>query len=284
MITLHHLESSGSHRIIWLLEELELSYHIERHQVNPETGAVDGALLAVHPLAKAPVLVDDKQVIAGCGAIVDYVLNKYDRSGLRPPICSSDYSQYQQWMYYSDSQLLPLFQQQARCEKLANTRVPFFARSILKKVVNGVLSGPIASEIEQHLNFIEDQLSANGWSSGSQFSAADIQLSFALETAKSKGLIDSTHFPNVDSFLNSIAERPAYQIALEKAGSKVYALPVSTTSEVTEDDANDTQQDNTNNQNTDSQTNEVSEAHNETNNGASSETGIEVDSSLNPQR
>ncbi len=278
MITLHHLESSGSHRIIWLLEELELSYQIERHQVNPETGAVDSALQAIHPLAKAPVLVDEKQVIAGCGAIVDYVLNKYDRSGLRPPITSSDYNQYQQWMYYSDSQLLPLFQQQARYEKLANTRVPFFARSILKKVVNGVLSGPIASEIEQHLNFIEDQLSANGWSSGSQFSAADIQLSFALETAKSKGLIDATHFPNLDSFLNSIAERPAYQIALEKAGSKVYALPASTAPEVTEDDATETQQSNSNDAET--QANEASEA----NNGASSETGIEAENGQNPQR
>ena len=278
MITLHHLESSGSHRIIWLLEELELSYQIERHQVNPETGAVDSALQAIHPLAKAPVLVDEKQVIAGCGAIVDYVLNKYDRSGLRPPITSSDYNQYQQWMYYSDSQLLPLFQQQARYEKLANTRVPFFARSILKKVVNGVLSGPIASEIEQHLNFIEDQLSANGWSSGSQFSAADIQLSFALETAKSKGLIDASHFPNLDSFLNSISERPAYQIALEKAGSKVYALPASTTADVTEDDATETQQSNSNNAET--QANEASEV----NNGASSETGIEAENGQNPQR
>lgn len=236
MITLHHLESSGSHRIIWLLEELDLFYQIERHQFNPETGTADSALQAIHPLATAPVLVDEKQVIAGAGAIVDYILNKYDRSGLRPPITSCDYSQYQQWMFYSDSQLLPLFQQQARYEKLANTRVPFFARSILKKVVNGVLSGPIANEINQHLNYIEDQLSANGWSSGSQFSAADIQLSFALETAKAKGLIDAQKFPNIDSFLNTIAERPAYKTAQEKAGSQVLALPVSPEPEITEDE------------------------------------------------
>ena len=269
MITLHHLESSGSHRIIWLLEELELSYQIERHQVNPETGAVDSALQAIHPLAKAPVLVDDKHVIAGCGAIIDYVLNKYDRSGLRPPITSSDYTQYQQWMFYSDSQLLPLFQQQARYEKLANTRVPFFARSILKKVVNGVLSGPIATEIAQHLNYIEDQLSANGWSSGSQFSAADIQLSFALETAKSKGLIDAAQFPNLDSFLNTIAERPAYIVAQEKAGSKVYALPVSKEPEITDDENQSPGAE-------DSKPQEEGISSSQEHDGASSETGIEA--------
>lgn len=237
MITLHHLESSGSHRTIWLLEELELCYQIEHIQVG--ASATDGETQeTVHPLAKAPVLVDDKQIVAGSGAITDYLLNKYDRKGLRPPITCSDYITYQQWMFYSDCQLLPLFQQQARYEKLGNTRVPFFARSILKKVVNGVLNGSIASEINLHLNYIEEQLATHGWSSGSQFSAADIQLSFALETAKSKSLIDSSRFPNIDSFLKTIAERPAYIIAQEKSAKQVYALPASAEAEIVIEETN----------------------------------------------
>ncbi len=32
MITVHHLEHSRSHRVLWLLEELDVPYQIKRYQ------------------------------------------------------------------------------------------------------------------------------------------------------------------------------------------------------------------------------------------------------------
>jgi glutathione S-transferase len=35
MIIVHHLENSRSQRVLWLLEELELEYELERYERDP---------------------------------------------------------------------------------------------------------------------------------------------------------------------------------------------------------------------------------------------------------
>ena len=37
MITVHHLERSRSNRVLWLLEELGVSYEMKRYPRDPET-------------------------------------------------------------------------------------------------------------------------------------------------------------------------------------------------------------------------------------------------------
>jgi len=37
VLTVHHLENSRSHRILWLLEELGVPYEIRRYQRNPKS-------------------------------------------------------------------------------------------------------------------------------------------------------------------------------------------------------------------------------------------------------
>jgi glutathione S-transferase len=37
MLTLHHLNDSGSQRILWLLEELGVPYEMQRYLRNPQT-------------------------------------------------------------------------------------------------------------------------------------------------------------------------------------------------------------------------------------------------------
>jgi glutathione S-transferase len=52
---------------------------------------------------------------------------------------------------------------------------------------------------------------------GDDFSAADIQLSFPLEAAASRGGLGG-QYPNLVAFLDKIHARPAYQRALERGG------------------------------------------------------------------
>jgi glutathione S-transferase len=79
-ILVHHLENSRSHRVLWLLEELEVPYELKRYQRNPATRLAPPVLRQVHPLGKSPVIEDEGRVVAETGAIVEYLI---DRSGGR---------------------------------------------------------------------------------------------------------------------------------------------------------------------------------------------------------
>ena len=64
MITVHHLESSRSQRVPWLLEELGVPYEIKRYARDPKTLFAPPELRAIHPLGKSPVITDDGIVVA----------------------------------------------------------------------------------------------------------------------------------------------------------------------------------------------------------------------------
>lgn len=72
-IIVHHLEKSRSHRILWLLEELEVPYEIKEYKRDKETMLAPPELKIIHPLGKSPVLenTETKEVIAESGAIVE---------------------------------------------------------------------------------------------------------------------------------------------------------------------------------------------------------------------
>jgi glutathione S-transferase len=75
--------------------------------------------------------------------------------------------------------------------------------------------------IERQLDFMEAELGKHKWFAGDEFSAADIQMSFPLEAAASRGGLTASR-PNLWAFLEKIHARPAYRRAIEKGGP--YAL------------------------------------------------------------
>lgn len=68
-ITVHHLNQSRSQRILWLLEELGLTYEVVRCQRNPGTMLAPPELKRIHPLGKSPVVTLDGEVLTESGAI-----------------------------------------------------------------------------------------------------------------------------------------------------------------------------------------------------------------------
>jgi glutathione S-transferase len=71
MVTVHHLENSRSQRILWLLEELGVTYAIERYGRDKQTSLAPPELLEIHPLGKSPVITDGDITVAESGAIID---------------------------------------------------------------------------------------------------------------------------------------------------------------------------------------------------------------------
>ena len=78
MIVVHHLNNSRSQRILWLLEELGQPYKVVPYQRDATTRLAPPELKRVHPLGKSPVIVDDGRVVAETGAIIEYLVRKYD--------------------------------------------------------------------------------------------------------------------------------------------------------------------------------------------------------------
>ena len=85
MIVVHHLNNSRSQRILWLLEELGAEYRIQSWQRDPKTMLAPAGLRAIHPLGKSPIVVDGEQVLAESGAIIETLVERYDRDGVLAP-------------------------------------------------------------------------------------------------------------------------------------------------------------------------------------------------------
>ncbi|MDO5667328.1 MAG: glutathione S-transferase family protein [Alcaligenaceae bacterium] len=228
MITIFHLPSTGSFRSIWLACELGLTFQLNRREESADSSS------ETHPLSKAPMLLDGDISIATHGAAREYLLSSYDRSGMRPPMAHPDYIQYLQWVHYLESTLLPLVDQQRIINKLGQSRVPFFARSIMKKTVLNYVSNHIEPELNRQLNYIDKALAESGWTCGSQFCAADIDLAYILLALESESKLSTEH-KNIEMFLNAVKERATYQLAKEKSTITSGALSYDTPSSVIDD-------------------------------------------------
>jgi glutathione S-transferase len=77
VIIVHHLDKSRSHRILWLLEELNVPYEIKEYKRNKDTMLAPPELKKIHPLGKSPVIenTETKDIIAESGAITEVPLN-----------------------------------------------------------------------------------------------------------------------------------------------------------------------------------------------------------------
>src|SRR6266849_4052397 len=93
VITVYHLSSSRSERIVWLMEELGLEYRLEVFPREPN-GAAPPPMKALHALGKAPVIRDGDRVLAESGAIVDYIVHRYAAGRLALLPDAPDYARY----------------------------------------------------------------------------------------------------------------------------------------------------------------------------------------------
>ncbi|MDB4975465.1 MAG: glutathione S-transferase [Myxococcaceae bacterium] len=218
MITLHHLNNSRSQRVLWLLEELELPYEIVRYQRDDKTMLAPRELLAVHPLGKSPVITDEGRTIAESGAIIEYLLERYGQGRLEPSAGTEERLLFRYWLHYAEGSLMPLMVMKLVLGAIPKGPMPFFIRPVAKGISRGVDRAFLRPQSSTHLHFVESELAKRAWFAGSEFTAADIQMSFPLEAATARtGLSQVTH-PRIFDWLGRIHGRPAYKRALERGG------------------------------------------------------------------
>ena len=217
MITVHHLNNSRSQRVLWLLEELGVPYEVKRYERDAQTMLAPAALKAVHPLGKSPVITEDGTTVAESGAIIEYVIERHGQGRLVPPAGTPERLRYTYWLHYGEGSAMPLLVMKLIFTRLKSAPRPFFIRPIARAIADRALGGFIEPQIKLHLDYLEAELAKSSWFAGSEFTAADVQMSFPLEAAAARGGLDATR-PKLIDFLARIHARPAYQRALAKGG------------------------------------------------------------------
>lgn len=217
MITVHHLNNSRSQRVLWLLEELGVSYEIRRYERDARTMLAPPELRQVHPLGKSPVITDGDLVLAESGAIVETLIEQHGAGRLAPAPGTPERLRYRYWLHYAEGSAMPPLLFKLVFDQIAKAKMPFFAKPIAKAIVAKTMEAFILPNIKTHLDFMEAELGRSLWFAGADVSGADIQMSFPLEAAAARGGLNASR-PRLMAYLERIHARPAYRRALEKGG------------------------------------------------------------------
>ncbi|WP_374667108.1 glutathione S-transferase family protein [Acinetobacter sp.] len=210
MLTLHHLEQSRSFRILWALEELGAEYQVKFYKRLPNFSGPP-ELKAVHPLGKAPILTDGEQTIAESAVILEHLQESLDAAGQFAPKNAAERQQYRYWMHYAEASLMPLLVMQLVMSNVPK-HVPWLIKPVAQKISQGVKAGFVQPRLKDHIQFLEDYLSAHDYFAGA-FSFADIQMGFPLQAMQSRA---PGQYPQIQAFVQRISSRPAFQRALLK--------------------------------------------------------------------
>jgi len=217
MIVVHHLNNSRSQRVLWLLEELGVPYEVKRYERDPKTMLAPASLLAIHPLGKSPVITDGDLTLAESGAIVEYLVDTYGHGRLKPPVGSPQRLRYTYWLHYAEGSAMPPLLMRLIFNRIASNPAPWPVSAIARRISATVDKSFIEPNLTRHLNYMEAELTGNAWFAGDEFTAADVQMSFPLEAAASRGGLNASR-PKLMAFLERIHAREAYQRALERGG------------------------------------------------------------------
>ena len=198
---LYHCARSRSSRVLWLLEELGLSYELEKMPFDPKA-LQEPDFLEISPLGKIPVLVDEGVTMFESVAIMQYLLRHYGEGRLEPLATAPNYGEYLQWLHFGESTLMGPVSQ-----VLMNTRfLPEESRSA-ETAERGRRSFRIYADM------LNGKLAGRDYLLGDEFTAADIAVGYSVATADLADLLTPKH-TNLNAYYERLRERPAFQTAM----------------------------------------------------------------------
>ncbi len=226
MITVHHLETSRSQRVLWLLEELGVPYELKLYKRHPVTRLAPPELKQIHPLGKSPVITDGDLVVAESAAILEYLVERYgaqaqaEAAHLSTQSGTPEHMQSRFWMHFAEGSLMNWLVMKLVFMTIPTQPMPFFVRPIAREICKKVQRQLIDPNLQTSTAFIEDHLGKHTWFAGDRITLADFQMSFAVSALMSRA-DDAKRCPNLQAYLKRMEARPAYQRALAKGGPVV---------------------------------------------------------------
>lgn len=205
-----------------MLEELGLAYKIVHHRRDSKTSLAPDSLRAVHPLGKAPVLVDGDVTLVESAAILEYLVETYGAGKFKPEAKTPEALRYNFWMHFAEGSAMTPLLLALIFDRIANPPLPapakFVAGAIGKAISFQMHKLIIDPNLKAQQSYMEAELEKSQWFAGNEFSAADVQMSFVIEASDAIETLSQATRPKLRAFLDRIRSRPAYKRALEAGG------------------------------------------------------------------
>jgi glutathione S-transferase len=199
-ITLYHHPYSRAANVVWMLEEAGVPYSLTF--VDILAGEQKSApMVALNPMGKLPVLVDDGLVVTESAAIGLYLADRYAMGRLAPRVEDPIRGTYLRWSLFAPSVIEP----------------GTMAKAALWQYKPGQAGWGTYDEM---LQTIESAIEDREYLLGTQFSMADVVFGGTLRFMLKFQMIEPR--PAFVSYTDRLAARAAFQIA-EACNAEVMA-------------------------------------------------------------
>ena len=200
MITLYHCSSARSFRVLWMLEEMGLSYELKMLPFPPRVFAKE--FLSLNPLGTIPLMIDGETRMTESSGICHYLGTRF---GPTPLIVAADepaYGAFLNWMYFSDATLT-----------FPQTLVLRYSRLEPEERRSPQVATDYAKWFLGRLRAVEAATAKAETLAANRFTAADIVVGYALLLADRIGL-GKDFGPNVGAYWQRLQQRESYKRAL----------------------------------------------------------------------
>jgi len=203
MLTLHHLGVSQSERIVWLCEELNLTYDLKIYKRDPLLSPPALKQLPGNDIGTAPVLQDGDVTLTESGAIVEWLIHRHGDGRLAVRPGAPNYAEFLRWWHFANASL----------------------QSHIQRTMTLTLAGVDAIQgigqrtwerLYSILHSMDSRLSKATYLAGDDLTAADIMTVFSLSTMRYFCPFSLGDYPHIVRYLGTISEREAYKRAMER--------------------------------------------------------------------
>ncbi|KAJ7778692.1 glutathione S-transferase [Mycena maculata] len=230
-ITLHWLDRSRSQRILWLLEEANVSYEIKRYK-RDEKMLAPPELKAVHGLGHAPVLTIGDRPIAESAVIAEYVSDHFApqlipqkwKDGCEGKLDgeTESWMRYRYYMHYCEGSLMAMMMLALIPMAMKRAPTPFFLRPIVSRIAAQLHAAFVVPGFATHLAFLEAELASapdgGPYLCGVHLTGADILMSYPLLVARlsldGPGPLNKEKYPKLWQYTELLETTPSYKRAV----------------------------------------------------------------------
>jgi glutathione S-transferase len=214
MRTLYHCISARSFRVLWLLEELRLTYDLRVLAFPPR--AHDKSFLELNPRGTVPLLIDGETRMTESAAICEYLALRHSPGVLNVGADEADFGAYLNYLHMSDATLT-----------FPQTLVLRYSRFEPAERLQPQVVDDYSKWFLSRLRTLEPHLAAHEFLCADRFTAADVAVGYALMLAELLGLHER-FTPAVAAYWQRLCAREGFTRALAAQERAAVAQGVST--------------------------------------------------------
>lgn len=199
MLTIYHLPRTRSQRVVWLAEEMGITYETKAEQF----GQPSPEFLAANPVGAFPGMRDGDVGMGESTAIMQYVMDAYGPTPLALKYGDRRYADYLQFLTFGEASMAAYLNPALMTQFMApDDQKQNFTVEACKNLFRG------------RLKALDAQLEKGDHMAG-DFTAADISVGYALGIGEMMDL-QGDYSPKLQDYYARLQARPAFQRAAAK--------------------------------------------------------------------